>query len=126
MIRDDLFRDMKDKRVFETVTGNGVGYLEASLNRNVYPEEEALSDLDHFHEKLQDEFVPAGEVISKLEKYGSPATVAQTGGRYFEFVNGGVVPAGLAARLMSDYWDQNAVMQVASPISSADRSSSFP
>lgn len=55
-------------------------------------------------------------MLQQLHEIGSPATVAQTGGRYFGFVNGGVVPASLAARWLSDFWDQNTALQVMSPI----------
>jgi glutamate/tyrosine decarboxylase-like PLP-dependent enzyme len=55
-------------------------------------------------------------VIGLLQRYGAPATVAQLGGRYFGFVNGAAVPAGLAARQLAGFWDQNAAMQVMSPV----------
>ncbi len=42
--------------------------------------------------------------------------MAQTGGRYFGFVNGGVIPVALAARWLSDFWDQNTALYVISPI----------
>ena len=42
--------------------------------------------------------------------------MAQLGGRYFGFVNGSAVPAGLAAKQMATFWDQNTGMQVISPI----------
>jgi glutamate/tyrosine decarboxylase-like PLP-dependent enzyme len=58
----------------------------------------------------------AENVLRQLHRNGSPATVAQTGGRYFGFVNGNSVPAGLAARWLADTWDQNAALQVMSPI----------
>jgi hypothetical protein len=48
------------------------------------------------------------EVLAQLHKYGSPATVMQSGGRYFGFVIGGSIPTALAARWLSDFWDQNA------------------
>jgi glutamate/tyrosine decarboxylase-like PLP-dependent enzyme len=51
-----------------------------------------------------------------LNDCGAPATVAQTGGRYFGFVNGGVVPTALAARWMADAWDQNPALYVISPM----------
>ena len=60
----------------------------------------------------------AHNILDKLHEFGSPATVAQVGGRYFGFVNGSVIPAGLAAKNLSIFWDQNAAMQVLSPIAS--------
>ena len=39
-----------------------------------------------------------------------------TGGRYFGFVIGGVVPVSLAAKWLGDFWDQNAGLYTTSPI----------
>jgi len=39
-----------------------------------------------------------------------------TGGRYFGFVNGGMVPAALAANWLAAAWNQNAALRVMSPI----------
>ena len=60
----------------------------------------------------------AEQILDLLNNYGSPATVSQVGGRYFGFVNGSVVPAGLLAKNLSIFWDQNTAMQVLSPVAS--------
>ena len=60
----------------------------------------------------------AAEVVAFLNNNGSAATVSQIGGRYFGFVCGSVVPAGLAAKSLASFWDQNAGVQVLSPLSS--------
>jgi glutamate/tyrosine decarboxylase-like PLP-dependent enzyme len=51
-----------------------------------------------------------------LHEYGSPATVAKTAGRFFGFVNGGCLPAALAASWLVSAWDQNAAFFVQSPV----------
>jgi glutamate/tyrosine decarboxylase-like PLP-dependent enzyme len=56
------------------------------------------------------------DVIAKLDEIGSAATVATTGGRYFGFVIGGMVPAALAANWLAAAWNQNAALRVMSPI----------
>ena len=55
-------------------------------------------------------------ILEQLHRYGSPASVAQTGGRYFGFVNGGILPVTLATKWLTDFWDQNSALQVMSPI----------
>ena len=51
-----------------------------------------------------------------LDEYGSPATVASAGGRYFGFVTGGALPATVACALCSRRaWDQNAFSFTSSP-----------
>ena len=74
--------------------------------------------LERFDEDLPDAGSDAADIVRMLSDYGSPATVSQIGGRYFGFVNGGVVPAGLAARWLSDFWDQNSALGLMSPITS--------
>ena len=88
------------------------------MDRHVYPTQQALSDLAHFDEALPTEPAETTSILEMLHRFGSPATVTQTGGRYYGFVNGGILPATLAAKWLSDCWDQNTAMQVLSPVSS--------
>ena len=96
----------------------GCDYLAALDERPVFPDAAALSALDAFDEPLPDAPTPPADVLRQLHALGSPATSAQAGGRYFGFVNGGTLPAALAARLLADCWDQNAALQIMSPIAS--------
>jgi glutamate/tyrosine decarboxylase-like PLP-dependent enzyme len=45
--------------------------------------------------------------------------MANAGGRFFGFVNGGSVPAALAANVLAAAWDQNAALRVMSPVAAA-------
>jgi len=54
-------------------------------------------------------------VLALLDDYGSPATVASAGGRYFGFVTGGAMPVTVAAQYLAAAWDQNCFSFVSSP-----------
>jgi len=107
---------MEQKAVFRQAQACAFDYADGVRERDVFPTPEAIADLDRFVEDLPASTGNAEAIIKQLHQYGSPASVAQTGGRYFGFVNGGVIPAALAARWLSDFWDQNTALYVISPI----------
>lgn len=117
-IQDKMYAEMHDKSIFDLAHSYSDKYLEEVFDRNVFPTDEAISNLRHFVEPMPKESSDAKDVIDLLHAYGSPATIPQLGGRYFGFVNGSVVPAGLAAKSLATFWDQNGAMQILSPISS--------
>ena len=118
-IRNRMFQEMRDKQIFEQAKQYAYDYADKALGRDVYPTDEAISNLNALVEDMPKESAPAQEILSELHHYGSPATVSQIGGRYFGLVNGGVVPVSLAARWLSDFWDQNTPLYVTSPIASS-------
>lgn len=95
-----------------------INYIRSINKRKVFPDSIALNNLNVFDEELNIEPEDIMSIINKLDKYGSPATVAQTGGRYFGFVNGGIIPSALCAKWIMDTWDQNSALYVMSPIAS--------
>lgn len=115
-IQQAMFQELQEKSIFEQAQAYSFDYLDQVLDRSIYPTEEALAGLSQFEETMPAAPSSATEVLAQLQKYGAPATVAQLGGRYFGFVNGSAVPAGLAAKQMATFWDQNTGMQVISPI----------
>jgi glutamate/tyrosine decarboxylase-like PLP-dependent enzyme len=95
------------------------GYLQALPERRVSPAPSALEGLGRFSIPLQDHPVAPAEVLEELDTIGSPATVASAGGRFFGFVIGGSLPAALAANILAAAWDQNAVLEISSPVAAS-------
>lgn len=115
-LRETMFRDMASKAIFKQAQQHAFDYADNALERNVFPNDKAIENLREFIEDMPSTTGKATDIIAQLHKYGSPATVSQIGGRYFGFVNGGVLPVTLAARWLSDFWDQNAALYVISPL----------
>src|SRR5437870_211481 len=93
-----------------------IRYVDSVRQRRVSPASSALAALSRFHEPFPSGSCNPTEVLKQLDALGSPATAATTGGRYFGFVNGGMVPAALAASWMAAAWNQNAALRVMSPV----------
>ena len=117
-IRTKMFREMEQKKVFDEARDAAYRYADAALERNVFPTPESIENLAHFDESLPTAPGDALEILQQLDQFGSPASVAQIGGRYFGMVNGGVIPTSLAVRWLTDFWDQNTPLYVTSPIAS--------
>lgn len=115
-LQERLFAERADRRLFQDAMDRGFDYLQTLEKRPVVPVANALSGLSHFTSDLPDNGTGAREIIEKLDLYGTPATVASNGGRYFGFVTGAALPAATAVSQLAAFWDQNAAMQVMSPL----------
>jgi glutamate/tyrosine decarboxylase-like PLP-dependent enzyme len=102
--------------VIAQTAGYAAEYLAGADTRRVAPTSETVAGLKELRGDLPSEATSPQAVLELLHTYGSPATVINGGGRYFGFVNGGMVPAALGASMLVSAWDQNAAFQVQSPV----------
>ncbi|PKN99362.1 MAG: aspartate aminotransferase family protein [Chloroflexi bacterium HGW-Chloroflexi-4] len=105
-----------DRAVFNQAKDYALDYLDGIFEREVYPNDIALQNLKHFDEPMPIDADDPASMLKLLHDYGSPATVATTGGRYFGLVVGGSFAPVLAVKWLADVWDQLAPLYVTSPI----------
>ncbi len=101
--------------VLADVATRSQGYLRAIGDRRVAPSAEALEGLKHFDIPLPDHARSPEQIVEELDRFAAPATVANAGRRYFGFVNGGALPAAVAANWLATAWDQHGSFNVGSP-----------
>jgi glutamate/tyrosine decarboxylase-like PLP-dependent enzyme len=104
-----------DRELLRDIADRAAVYLRDARSRRVVPTEAALAGLRQLAGPLPGEPLSPRDVLERLDRIGSPATVATSGGRYFGFVTGGALPAALAASWMVAAWDQNVALRVMSP-----------
>jgi glutamate/tyrosine decarboxylase-like PLP-dependent enzyme len=104
-------------RLIDLFSDRAKKYIKSIKTRRVFPAQGEIDNLKLFDTPLQDHPIDPLQVLDELDRFGSPATVASSGGRYFGFVVGGALPAPLAANLLAGVWDQNAGMEASSPVS---------
>lgn len=106
---------MEREELLGEAARRGAAYLRQIRQRSVAPGEAAVAGLQKFSEPLPAGPCDPNDVLKQLDEVGSPGTVANAGGRFFGFVNGGSVPAALAANVLAAAWDQNVGLRVMSP-----------
>jgi glutamate/tyrosine decarboxylase-like PLP-dependent enzyme len=102
--------------VLELAANKAREYVRNVSERRVGPSGASIAALAELHEPFPPSPRDPSDVIERLDQIGSAATVATTGGRYFGFVNGGMVPAAMAASWLAAAWNQNVALRAMSPI----------
>jgi len=102
--------------LFDDAARRARRYLASLDSRRVAPTDEAVAALARFDVPFPERASSAAEVLAELDEFGSPATMATAGGRFFGFVIGGSLPVTVAASWLASAWDQNAGLVVTSPI----------
>jgi glutamate/tyrosine decarboxylase-like PLP-dependent enzyme len=94
-------------------------YLAGLEDRPVHPGADAVARLAELDEPLPEHPQDAAAVLQRLDELGSPATMANAGGRFFGFVVGGALPVSVAANWLATAWDQNSANPAAAPATAA-------
>ncbi len=96
-----------------------INYLNEIDHRAVAPSPEDIERLIELGGQLPEEPSDPSAVIKMLDQFGSPATMATAGARFFGFVVGGAMPVTVAANWLAGAWDQNAPVSLLSPTGTA-------
>ncbi|HEY7463587.1 MAG TPA: pyridoxal-dependent decarboxylase [Candidatus Limnocylindria bacterium] len=97
----------------------GLDFLHGVAERHVGAVANAAAVRERLVTKLPDGPTDATKVVTELAQAVEPGVVASVGPRYFGFVIGGVLPAALAADVLTAAWGQNAALHALSPAAAA-------
>jgi len=89
--------------------------LERLPSRSVAPTKESVAASKILDVPMPENPVTPESVLEALDTFGSPATMAMAGPRFFGFVVGGTLPAALAANWLAGAWDQNSALANVTP-----------
>lgn len=112
----DVKKELDDlPSLLEQTTGLAAEWLEGLPSRRAGPVASASELREALGQVLGDYGVSPGDVVRDFARSVEPGLVASPGARYFGFVIGGSLPAGLAADWLASAWDQNGFLYASSP-----------
>lgn len=89
------------KSLLHASAERAIQYLEGLDARRVAPSPESIAQLDKLDQPLPADPSDPASVLRQIDEYGTPATVASAGGRFFGFVIGGSLPVTVAANWLA-------------------------
>ena len=115
-LRQSICGELETKQLFARAQRYAYHYMDTTGDAPVFPSESSLAALAVFDEPIPDSTQEGSSVLKQLHEVGGPATVRQTGGKYFGYVCGGILPVAAASRWLTDVWDQNTALYLQSPV----------
>lgn len=85
------------RQILENSAQRAIAYLESLEDRRVAPDPASIEALAALEECFPEAPTDPARVLQLLDEFGSPATMAMAGPRFFGFVIGGSLPVALAA-----------------------------
>lgn len=107
---------MNELQLLEEADGRARNYVAGVDTMRVFPDADALAELQRFDEPLPSSVSSASATLKLLDEAGSPATVVSNGPSYFGYVIGASLPVAAAAERMVIAWDQCASTKDNSPV----------
>ena len=114
-LQNRMMRELDDKRALHRAVEHAIRHIDETANRRPFPEDAGIEAARALGGPLPKDGADPVAIIDRMQERVAPACVNAIGGRYFGFVTGGVLPVALAARWLSDVWDQNAPLFRTSP-----------
>ena len=69
-LQEQMFLDMKRKEIFKQAQSFAFNYAENAGERNVFPADEAINNLEEFVEDMPDGTGDAPDILRQLNTYG--------------------------------------------------------
>lgn len=105
----------EEQRAFETAATLAVGYRAGLGSAPAVPEARPAAMAGTFGDALPETGMPADLVIRDLAERAGPGLHAHASARFFAYVCGGSMPAGVAADMLVSAWGQNSASSWESP-----------
>ena len=75
-LQNKMFQEMEAKDIFEQAKGYAFDYADKALERNVFPTDAAINNLNQFVGDIPDVSSDAADILKQLHTHGSPASVS--------------------------------------------------
>ncbi|NNL87460.1 MAG: aspartate aminotransferase family protein [Marinicaulis sp.] len=115
-LQEKMFAELEETKALMRAADLARDHIRDAFDKRPFPTSENIDALAALSGPVPQSPSDPATIIMDMQRFAGDACVNAIGGRYFGFVTGGVLPIALAARWLSDAWDQNAPLFVTSPV----------